>query len=155
MSFKTKILLFLVLLVLAFLGTTFVVYRISSKAAAKPASELPAETVNSYESQKGKISRFNLGDFMATARDQGLHYIKIQIEVAYVGDLESVLEEHKAELHDKVTNHLMKLTIQRAKEDYIDGFLHKDLERELNKILGTSASESRIVRVVIPSFLVN
>jgi hypothetical protein len=49
----------------------------------------------------------------------------------------------------------MKLNAQRAKEDYVDRFMHKDLERELNNVLGKSTSESRIVQVVIPIFQIN
>ena len=49
----------------------------------------------------------------------------------------------------------MKLNAQRAKEDYVDHFMHKDLERELNNVLGRSTSESRIIQVVIPTFLIN
>ena len=84
-----------------------------------------------------------------------LHYIKIQVEIGYIGSLEQELEERKAELRDRVNNHLMKLNAQRAKEDYVDRFMHKDLERELNNVLGKSTSESRIIQVVIPTFLIN
>ena len=49
----------------------------------------------------------------------------------------------------------MKLNAQRAKEDYVDRFMHKDLERELNNVLDKSNSESRIIQVVIPTFLIN
>lgn len=101
------------------------------------------------------MGRFDLGEFVATSRDEELHYIKIQVEVGFIGSLEKELEERKAELRDKIINILMKLNVQRAKEDYIDRFLHKDIERELNTLLGKSTSESRIIQVVIPTFLIN
>ena len=102
-----------------------------------------------------KMGRFDLGDFTVNTRDEDLHYIRLSIEVGYVGQLETELEERKAELRDRVNNHLMKLNAQRAKEDYIDRFLHKDLEKELNNVLGRATSESHIIQVVIPTFLIN
>jgi flagellar basal body-associated protein FliL len=101
------------------------------------------------------MGRFDLGEFIATSRDDELHYIKIQVVVGYIGNLEQELEESKAELRDAIITILMKLNIQRAKEDYIDKFLHKDIETELNRILGKTTSESRIIRVFIPTFLIN
>jgi flagellar basal body-associated protein FliL len=155
MSTKVKIIIAVLVVMLLILGIIAIVYVTSKKAIATPegnAAPPPAETevVNTP-----KMGRFDLGEFVATSRDEELHYIKIQVEVGFIGSLEKELEERKAELRDKIINILMKLNVQRAKEDYIDRFLHKDIERELNTLLGKSTSESRIIQVVIPTFLIN
>jgi len=126
---------------------------LSVDVATSEAIEVVSDIASAPEPPK--LGRFNLGEFIATSRDEDLHYIKIVVEVGYIGDLEKELEAHKEALRDCITNILMKLTIQRAKEDYIDRFLHKDIERELNRILNRSKSESRIISVFIPTFLIN
>lgn len=139
------------LLLLATIGG---IYFITRKATSGPAVEAPPPSQDQINTAP-KMGRFDLGEFVANTRDEELHYIKIQVEIGYVGRLEHELEERKAELRDRVNNHLMKLNAQRAKEDYVDHFMHKDLERELNNVLDRSTSESRIIQVVIPTFLIN
>ncbi len=155
MSKKTKILIIVILLVIAIVLIAFFVYRVAAKGGVGPDKALPPPTQEQINSTTPKMGRFDLGEFVANTRDEELHYIKIQVEIGYIGSLEQELEERKAELRDRVNNHLMKLNAQRAKEDYVDRFMHKDLERELNNVLGKSTSESRIVQVVIPVFLIN
>ena len=155
MSTKVKILIVVLLVLLLLLGGIAVVFMTSKKAISIPSGDdAPPPTENEI-SKAPKMGRFDLGEFVATSRDEELHYIKIQVEVGYIGSLEKELEERKAELRDKIINILMKLNVQRAKEDYIDKFLHKDIERELNALLGKSTSASRIIQVVIPVFLIN
>ncbi|HAE37123.1 MAG TPA: hypothetical protein DCG57_00610 [Candidatus Riflebacteria bacterium] len=155
MSSKTKLVLIILVVLIIALGVVAIAYVTSKKAGVGPdGAQTPPPTQGEIETAP-KIGRFDLGEFIATSRDEELHYIKIQVEVGYIGSLEKELEERKAELRDCITNILMKLNIQRAKEDYIDRFLHKDIERELNRILGKSTSESRIVSVFIPTFLIN
>mgnify|MGYP001076152707 CR=1 FL=1 len=155
MSTKIKILIAVLIVMLLGLGVISIVYITSKKAAASPEGNIEPPPMESEEINAPKMGRFDLGEFVATSRDEELHYIKIQVEVGFVGSLEKELEERKAELRDKIINILMKLNVQRAKEDYIDRFLHKDIERELNTLLGKSTSESRIIQVVIPTFLIN
>lgn len=102
-----------------------------------------------------QLNRFDLGEFIAVSRDDELHYIKIEVTVSYLGNLDKELADRKAELRDAITNILMRLTISRAKEDILDRFLHKDIENRLNQVLGRATSESRITEVFIPSFLIN
>ncbi|PKL45551.1 MAG: hypothetical protein CVV41_00710 [Candidatus Riflebacteria bacterium HGW-Riflebacteria-1] len=155
MSSKTKLVLIILVVLIIALAVVGIAYVTSKKAGVGPdGAQTPPPTQGEIETAP-KIGRFDLGEFIATSRDEELHYIKIQVEVGYIGSLEKELEERKAELRDCITNILMKLNIQRAKEDYIDRFLHKDIERELNRILGKSTSESRIVSVFIPTFLIN
>ncbi len=130
-------------------------YRTSLKAKTGPQGEPVPEAGTTEIPMASKIGRFNLGEFVATSRDEDLHYIKIEVEVGYVGTLDKELEERKGEMRDAVTTILMKLTTQRAKEDYIDHFLHKDIENKLNQVLGRTTSESRIIKVFIPVFLIN
>jgi flagellar basal body-associated protein FliL len=156
MSTKIKILIAVLIVMLLSLSIIAVVYITTKKAAASPEGNVePPPVENAEIINAPKMGRFDLGEFVATSRDEELHYIKIQVEVGYIGTLEKELEERKAELRDKIINILMKLNVQRAKEDYIDRFLHKDIERELNTLLGKSTSESRIIQVVIPTFLIN
>lgn len=155
MSSKTKLVMIILVILLIALGVVGVAYVTSRKAVSGPGGALPPPPTQEQISTTPKMGRYDLGEFIATSRDEELHYIKIQVEVGYIGNLEQELEERKAELRDKIINILMKLNIQRAKEDFIDRFLHKDIERELNNILGKSTSESRIIQVVIPTFLIN
>ena len=155
MSTKVKIIIAVLVVMLLTLGVIAIVYVTSKKAISTPeVNSAPPPTENEVVNAP-KMGRFDLGEFVATSRDEELHYIKIQVEVGFIGSLEKELEERKAELRDKIINILMKLNVQRAKEDYIDRFLHKDIERELNSLLGKSTSESRIIQVVIPTFLIN
>jgi len=155
MSSKTKLIIVVLVVLLIALAVVGVAYITTRKAITGPGGAGAPPPTESEISGSPKMGRFDLGEFIATSRDEELHYIKIQVEVGYIGNLEQELEERKAELRDTITNILMKLNIQRAKEDYIDRFLHKDIERELNNILGKSTSESRIIRVFIPTFLIN
>ena len=156
MSGKVKIIIIVLVILLILLGVGAVAYIVSNKVAAGggPSVETPPPTEEQIKAAP-KMGRFDLGDFTVNTRDEDLHYIRLSIEVGYVGQLETELEERKAELRDRVNNHLMKLNAQRAKEDYIDRFLHKDLEKELNNVLGRATSESHIIQVVIPTFLIN
>ncbi len=154
MSGKIKILLGVLILIIIVLGIGLFSYLASQKATTGPGAALPPPEQDQISSTP-KMGRFDLGEFVANTRDEDLHYIKIQVEIGYIGSLEQELEERKSELRDRVTSHLMKLNAQRAKEDYVDRFMHKDLERELNNVLNKSNSESRIVQVVIPIFQIN
>ncbi|MBF0410626.1 MAG: flagellar basal body-associated FliL family protein [Candidatus Riflebacteria bacterium] len=131
----------------------------SHGSTKEPANAKPADAHGSAPAGKtpaaGDTSRFSLGDFTAPARDEEVHYIKIEVELEFTGDLEKELTRRKNELRDAVTTIIMKLTIQRAKEDYIDRFLHQEIQNKLNEILGTSGTKNRIIRIYIPSFLVN
>ena len=101
------------------------------------------------------MGRFSLGEFTATTRDEEMHYIKIEVELGYLGSLEKELEERKGEIRDTINRILMRTTIQRAKEDYIDKFLHKDIENQVNKLLGTEKSDKKVIAIFIPVFLIN
>lgn len=155
MSSKTKIILIVTGILLIILGVLFLAYRTGSKAAYGPeGAPTPAPDKDEIVVAP-KMNRFSLGEFVAPASEEDLHYIKIEVEVGFIGELEKELEERKAELRDAITSTLMKLNVARAKEDYIDRFLHKDIEKQLNHILGRTTSESRILAVFIPVFLIN
>lgn len=155
MTPRTKVILIVLLLMIVILAVIGVSYWTSKKAAVGPSGEPLAPPSEEQITKAPKVGRFSLGEFVATSRDEELHYIKIEVEVGYVGNIEKELEERKGELRDAVLTILMKMTIQRAKEDYVDHFLHKDIEKKLNETLGTTTSESRIVKVYIPQFLIN
>lgn len=158
MSSKIKILLISIALIVTFLIVVFLAWSATKKAVVGPDREqkLQRESVIlGKELEKPKENFFELGEFVATTRDEELHYIKIEVVVVYTGNLEQELKARKAELRDTIISMLMRLTIQRAKEDFIDRFLHKDIEKALNQVLGTTTSESRITKVFIPTFLIN
>ena len=155
MAPRTKVILGIVALLLVILLVVGISFITGKKAAQGPKGE-PAPPPSEDEVAKApKMGRFDLGEFVATSRDEELHYVKIQVELGYLGNIKEELEERKAELRDAVNTILMKMVIARAKEDYIDHFLHKDIEKKMNEILGTTTSESRIVKVFIPVFLIN
>lgn len=155
MSSKTKIIIVITGILLIVLGVLYLAYRTGSKAAYGPDGAPKPVAEQDEVVVAPKMSRFLLGEFVAPARDEDLHYIKIEVEVGFIGNLEKELEERKAELRDAITTTLMKLNVARAKEDYIDHFLHQEIEKKLNQILGRSTSESRILAVFIPVFLIN
>jgi len=155
MSSRTKLILIVIGVLLFLLVVIGLAYNVARKAPVGPGKE-PAPPPSQEEIVKvQKVGRFSLGEFVASSRDEEQHYIKIEVELEYLGAIEKELEERKAQLRDAITTILMKMTIQRAKEDYIDHFLHKDIEKKLNEILGKSTSESRIIGVNIPVFLIN
>lgn len=154
MSPKVKIIAIVSGVLVVILLVVFLSYFTTRKAMLSPTDEEPAQKEIDITSEPD-IGRFKLGEFVASSRDDAMHYIKVEIELGFIGELEKELEARTAELRDAVTSTLMRLNIQRAKEDYIDNFLHKDIERELNRVLGRSTSESRIVKVFIPTFLIN
>lgn len=155
MSPKTKYILIGVAVLALVLVVVGIAWMTSKKAKGGGPAHEPAPPTQEEIQTAPKMGRFSLGEFTATTRDEELHYIKIEVEIGYIGNLDKELEERKGELRDAVTTILMKLNIQRAKEDYIDHFLHKDIEKQLNAILGKSSSESRIVKIFIPVFLIN
>ncbi|MBF0547884.1 MAG: flagellar basal body-associated FliL family protein [Candidatus Riflebacteria bacterium] len=127
----------------------------SEHGSPPPAHSEGSSGHGSGEKKPGDVGRFQLGEFTAPARDEEVHYIKIEVELEFTGDLEKELTERKNELRDSVTTIIMKLTIQRAKEDYIDRFLHQEILNKLNEILGLTGNKKRILKIFIPSFLVN
>ncbi len=149
-----RLALIVVFVLLGLLIAVGVSYNVAKKAKVGPNGE-PAPPTPEETAQPMKVGRYSLGEFVATSRDEELHYIKLEVEIEFLGSLEKELEERKAKLRDTVTTILMRMTVQRAKEDYIDHFLHKDVERALNEVLKTVKSESRIVQVNIPTFLIN
>lgn len=155
MTPRTRLILIVLLLMVVILAVIGVSYWTSKKAATGPTGEQNAPPSEEEISKAPKVGRFSLGEFVATSRDEELHYIKIEVEVGFVGAIDKELEERKGELRDAILTILMKMTIQRAKEDYVDHFLHKDIEKKLNEVLGKTTSESRIVKVYIPQFLIN
>ena len=155
MSPKTRWILIIVCVLLLILVVVGVAYMAAKKSGSAGQPEKPPPPSQDQIDKPPQIGRFDLGNFTVTSRDEEMHYIKILVEVGYVGTLDKELEERKAELRDAINGIMMKLTIQRAKEDYIDRFLHKEIEKRLNEVLGTSTSDRRIVKVFIPEFLIN
>lgn len=156
MNPRTRWILIGLAVLILILTVILIAYVTTKKAGTGPEGDpQKGPVVEGQVVSAPKMGRFDLGEFVATSRDEELHYIKIEVQVGFIGNLEKELEERKGELRDAITTILMKLTIQRAKEDYIDHFLHKDIEKSLNQILGTSTSESRIIKVFIPTFLIN
>lgn len=102
-----------------------------------------------------KAQRFLLGEIISPSIDEELHYIKIEVELRFLGALEKEIEEQKFEIKELFSQTLTKMTVARAKVDYADGFLQKDLEKDVNRLLGTSESPGRVEKVTISSFMVN
>ncbi|MFZ2960512.1 MAG: flagellar basal body-associated FliL family protein [Candidatus Ozemobacteraceae bacterium] len=155
MNPRTRWILMIVAVLVLVLVVAGVAFLATKKAATGPGHEPSAPPSQEEITKTPKMGRFSLGEFTATTHDEDLHYIKIEVELGYVGALDKELDERKGELRDAINTVLMKLTILRAKEDYIDHFLHKDIEKRVNEILGTTSADSRIIKVFIPSFLIN
>jgi hypothetical protein len=99
---------------------------------------------------------FHLGEFVATSLAEELHYIKMEVELKYEGQGGKIFEENKPKLRDIITTLLMRLPLQKAKEDYMDHFLHKDFERAVQEFLEKLApGQIKIKQVHIPTFIVN
>lgn len=148
---STRVRVILVLIAVMVIGLLVVGVAIMINRRTPPAVEVAEDG----KKEPLKPSKFELGEFVAVSRDEDLHYIKVEVVVSYVGNLEAELQERKAELRDAVNTLLMRLTVARAKEDIVDRFLHKEIENRLNQVLRREASESRITGVFIPVFLVN
>lgn len=102
-----------------------------------------------------KVQRYLLGEVLTPTMDEEMHYIKIEVELSFQGMLEKAIEERKYEIKELFSQTLTKMTIQRAKADYADGFLQKDLEKGVNRLLGTSESQGRVEKVTVSAFMVN
>jgi hypothetical protein len=110
----------------------------------------------STQSQEMKNLKFNLGDIIVSSRDEELHYIKIELGIEYEGLNEEPFLKHADRIQEKVTQYLMQLTVQRAKEDYINAVMHKDIQKFVEKIIEEIAPGSiKIKKILIPTFLVN
>ena len=157
MSGKKLFIIIVLVVTLIVLAVVAISYSAFKKGTTGPNTPTPPPSENQPLETREVMGRFDLGEFVANTRDEELHYIKIQIEIGYVGNIEQDLEEHKAELRDKVNITLMKYNAERLKEDYIDGFLHVELLSELNNLLEkkNKVLASRIKQVVIPTFLIN
>jgi flagellar basal body-associated protein FliL len=156
MSPKVRWILIIVVVLLVILVVAGIAFMAAKKGTTGPDKEPLAPPPGQDEISKApKMGRFNLGEFVASTRDEELHYVKMEVELGFMGSLEKNLEESKAELRDAITRILMKSTLQRLKEDYVDQFLHKEIEQKMNEVLGTAKSESRVVKIFIPVFMVN
>lgn len=155
MSSKVKWILIGVLVLVLVITVVALSYHASMKAAKGPDEPPPPPPTDQQANKGPSMGRFDVGEFVATSRDDELHYIKIEVQLGYIGDLEKELTSRRSEIRDAIVTILMKMTVQRAKEDYIDKFLHKDIERKVNELLGTATANSRIVQVYIPQFLIN
>lgn len=130
-----------------------------SYMAAKKGLTFPTKELSSLppdvDQQPLPTSRFYVGEITAPSRDEDLHYIKLEVEVAFQGNLAKTLDERKYEIKEKISQYLSRLTILRAKEDYPDGFMQKGIERELNGLLKTEERLDRISKVTIATFMIN
>ncbi|MBF0502530.1 MAG: flagellar basal body-associated FliL family protein [Candidatus Riflebacteria bacterium] len=131
----------------------------SASGQIKPAGDLsvqPATGQSSLQATGSNELKFNLGEFVAATRDKDPHYIKAEITIECEGSSDEPLIRSKEKMRDAVNTILMKLTIARAKDDYIDHFLHKEIEKVLKGMLSESAPGLIKIRsVYIPVFLVN
>lgn len=154
MSSRTKWILIIIAVLVLVLLVVALVFRTSQKAVTGPGQPpLPAD--EKQEKKGPAIGRFEVGEITAPSRDDELHYIKVEVHLGYIGDLEKELTARKAEIRDAISIILTKTTVQRAKDDYADKFLHKDIEKAINELLGTTTQDARIVQVWIPAFLIN
>ncbi len=155
MSNKVKYAIVAVLVLVLIAVVVALSWTTSKKAVSGPNEAPPPPGAEEAQKKGPEIGRFDVGEFVATSRDDDLHYIKIEVQLGYMGDLEKELTTRKSEIRDAIVTILMKMTVQRAKEDYIDKFLHKDIEKKVNELLGATTANSRVVQVWIPQFLIN
>ncbi len=98
--------------------------------------------------------RFQLGSITASLRDEVPCRVQCEIELMFVGNLRDELFERRGELRAAAIKELMKFTSQRAKEDFIDGFMDNTILTRLNVVLGRTQDDSRLVKVFFPQFSV-
>ncbi len=134
------------------IGMTLSYHAAKKGDISRPLTELAAV---SQAPETLSFQRFLLGEILAPSFDEELHYIKIEVELRFLGNLEKELEDRKLEMKELVSQTLAKMSIQRAKVDFADGFLQKDLETAVNRLLGKTKSMDRVEKVTISAFLVN
>ena len=99
---------------------------------------------------------FNIGTLVVTMHEENLHYIKAEIVIDFKGRNSSILKNKSAKLKDLLNTYLMKLTINKAKEDYITHKIHRDLKEIIDKYLAQRFPKMiEVKEVLIPTFLIN
>ena len=99
---------------------------------------------------------YPLGECVGVSRDKEVFYIKIDVDLIYEGHNIFQMRALHNDMKNEVNKFLHGLTIQQAKEDYIDRFLHKDIKKKINDLLNrVSGSSLRIINVFISDFLIN
>ncbi len=144
---------FLLLLAMVMIGTGLS-YQAARKGRVGPSPEgLPGPGTSFSPSLA--VQRFFLGEITAPSLDEDSHFIKVEVELRFLGNLAPLLEERKWEMKELISQTLTKMTTQRARDDYSDGFLQKNLENGLNRLLRKTTEPERIDKVTIGTFLVN
>ena len=76
-----------------------------------------------------EIKNINMGKFWVKSIDEECYIFSIEVRLRYIGQISSELSKRMKELRDAIKIVVSNMSIQRAKEDYIDHFLHKNIER--------------------------
>ncbi len=101
---------------------------------------------------------YSLGEFIVESADEDAyyHYIKAEVVVMFKWVNDEPLKKNDSRLKELITAFLKQTTIQKAREDYINRILHKDIQKVIETELAKSSPDTfKIKTVVIPAFLIN
>jgi flagellar basal body-associated protein FliL len=98
--------------------------------------------------------RFLIGEVIAPTADAEAHFVKIEVEILYQGNIESLIEQKKHEIKEKISQMITRQNFMRLKEDFADGFLQMDLLKSVNAVLGRTEDAERAKKVTVSTFLV-
>jgi len=98
--------------------------------------------------------RFLIGEVVAPTADAEAHFVKIEVELLYQGNIESLIEKKQHEIKEKISQMITRQTSIRLKEDFADGFLQADLLKSVNVVLGRTEDIERAKKVTVSTFLV-
>ncbi|MEW6712364.1 MAG: hypothetical protein AB1403_21270 [Candidatus Riflebacteria bacterium] len=141
-----------IVLVSTMLFGVLVSYQAARKGRFAPMTEVQAAeaTNRSVILSEG---RFLLGEILAPTSDAEVHYVKVEIEILYQGNIESLIELKKHEIKEKISQIIARQTFVRLKEDFADGFLQMDLLKSVNVVLGRAEDAERAKKVTVSTFL--
>lgn len=128
----------------------------------EPSTENPSRFSPTTDENKDEIKifedstffRVELSPIIITSADEELHYLKLEIVFSCTKGYAELARQDSGKIFAEIRKMLQKYTIQKAKEDYIDRFLHKDIQKCLNQIFGRN-NKNGVIKVFIPTFLIN
>lgn len=135
MKWKGKLGLAILTILLVYIGYSFGPHL--SKEHAETTEDDSPRCIQSFELP---LQTIPLKESPSTQLD-------IQIELSFVGELESELKKREGEIRAEIFRYFAKKDLRQFFDDLRQGFDTKDLEVMLNDLLGRRCTETRIIRV--------
>ncbi|MBU1108673.1 MAG: hypothetical protein KKB51_18500 [Candidatus Riflebacteria bacterium] len=142
-----------IVLVATMLFGVMVSYQAARKGGFAPITEVQAAEATN-KSVTLSEGRFLIGEVIAPTADAEAHFVKIEVEILYQGNIESLIEQKKHEIKEKISQMITRQNFMRLKEDFADGFLQMDLLKSVNAVLGRTEDAERAKKVTVSTFLV-